>query len=132
MRRGHAVLEPRDVQEALFEVHLVPTQRYQLADAQTMTIRDENQSSVAVAIPANSARRLDELFDFLRRQVLAGSPIAVRDAPGRSHFPSYDCRRAVHSSHIRRRSRGGYRMSWPFWGLFGKVSRNAHCGAVVA
>jgi hypothetical protein len=54
-----------------------------------VAVCEEDQGCVSVTIPANSAGRLDEPVDFLRRQVLAGSPFAVRAALRWSDIPNF-------------------------------------------
>ena len=50
----------------MFEVYLVPAQRIQLACAQAMV------EVIAMPVAPALARRLDQLLDFCRRQVLRG------------------------------------------------------------
>ena len=56
------------------------------------------------AVPANSAGRLDELIDLLRRQVLSGAPHALREASGWGHFPLFACWVRLSSRRNRRRN----------------------------
>ena len=85
------MFEPRDVQEPLLEIDLVPPQRHQLADPQSVAVGEGDQGRISAAVPANSARRLDQLLDFLRRQMLPRAPFAVRNTPWRSNFPVFGC-----------------------------------------
>ena len=73
MARRHAILEARDVQRPGLELDLVPAQRHELADAQPVTVGEEEEGAVAVAVPAGLAGRDQELLDFRRRQVLPRS-----------------------------------------------------------
>jgi hypothetical protein len=77
MRRGHSILQPRDVQQACFQIHLVPAQRDELRDAQPMPVGDEDQRAIARTVAAELARGLQELLDLIGGQVLALAPRGV-------------------------------------------------------
>ena len=82
---------------------------------------------------ARDAGRAHELADLLRRQMLSRSPFSVSDAPRWSDFPVFECWPRLSGRRDRRRNRGRYRLTFPFWVLFGKVSGNAdHHGLAVA
>ena len=116
----------------MLKVDLVPAQGHELGNSQAMTKGDEDQGRISRAVSADSAGRLDELIDLLRRQMLPRTPLAVCDAPWWSNFPVFGCWPHLSDRRIARRKRGRYRLTFPFWGLFGKVSRNAHSRAAVA
>src|SRR3954451_12777655 len=61
---GHAVLDPPDVQEPVLEVDLVPAERAQLGDAQSMAIGDPDHGGIAVPVPVLS-RGSDQALDSL-------------------------------------------------------------------
>jgi len=58
------------VQEPVLEVDLVPAERAQLGDAQSMSIGDPDHGGIAVPVPVLS-RGSDQALDFLGGQVLA-------------------------------------------------------------
>ena len=71
MRRGHAVLQSRDVQQAGLEIDLVPAHRDELADAQPMPVGEEDERAIARTVAADLAGGLQQLLDLLRRQIFA-------------------------------------------------------------
>jgi hypothetical protein len=58
------------VQEAGGEIHLLPTERHQLAHAEAVAVGQHEQRRVPVSVPATPARGRDEPPDLVRRQVL--------------------------------------------------------------
>src|SRR5215207_8708947 len=79
---GPAVLDPPDVQQAVLEVDLVPAERAQLGDAQSMSIGDPDHGGIAVPIPVLPCGG-DEALDFFGGQVLAGAALGLENGPGR-------------------------------------------------
>jgi hypothetical protein len=79
-----------------------------------VAVGDENQGRIPVAIPANSAGRVDELVNLLRGQMLPRSALAVREAPGWSNFPVSGRWRPLSNCRDRRRNRGGYPLTFSF------------------
>jgi hypothetical protein len=79
------------MQEPLLEVDLIPAHCHHLADSETMAVTQENEGSVAMAVPAPSAGSGDELVNLLRCKMLPRSPFAVRDAPSGVTFPFSGC-----------------------------------------
>jgi hypothetical protein len=82
------------MQQACFEVHLVPAQRDELRDAQSVPIGDENERAIARTVAAEFAGGLQEFVDLVRGQILALAPRGVRlarrrdrRARGRSSAP---------------------------------------------
>jgi hypothetical protein len=71
----------------LLQIDLIPPQRDEFADPQTVPVGEQDERRIAVAVPTNPARCANQPLDLLRRQVLARSPFTVRNAPGRGDFP---------------------------------------------
>jgi hypothetical protein len=80
VRRGHAVLQTRDVHQAGLEIDLLPTHRDELRDPEPVPVGEEDERSIARTVAAHLARGLQELLDLRRRQVLAGAPIKIRSS----------------------------------------------------
>jgi len=77
MNRRHPVLQPRDVQEPLSEIDLIPGERTKLTDPQAVAIGDQDHRRVPVPIAAPLLRRDDKSLDLGRRQVFARPPLAI-------------------------------------------------------
>ena len=64
MRRGQAVLESRDVDQAGLQVDLLPAHRDELRHPQRMPVGEENERPIARPVAAHLARGLEELLDL--------------------------------------------------------------------
>jgi hypothetical protein len=84
--RCSAVLRPGDAQHGLLKVDLVPTQRHELSDSQTVPVRDQDQRCIAVTVATHSRGGADQLLDLGRSQVLAASNESIWKPFGRQ-FP---------------------------------------------
>jgi hypothetical protein len=84
------VLRAGDVKVPELEIHLVPAQRHELAHAQPMSIRQQYQRGIPVAVPAQPAGSGHELLNLVGRQVLPAAAVAVRNADWRRDFPIFD------------------------------------------
>ena len=58
------------------KIHLIPAQVGEFADAQAMSVRNQDHRSVPVA-PAVLAGRLDQLLDFGAGQMFSGSDLGI-------------------------------------------------------
>src|SRR5438552_4194146 len=88
MSGGQAALEPGDVQQAGGEIHLLPAESHQLADAEAVAVGEHEQGRVPVPVAATLAGRRDELLNLVGRQVLSASEGRVRH-PSRWNCPVY-------------------------------------------
>ena len=68
MRRGIALLDSTDVQDCVFQVHLLPTQVNQFGGPQTVPKGQQDHGCVAMA-PAVVLGRLNEALDLSLSQV---------------------------------------------------------------
>lgn len=97
-------------------IHLIPSQVHKLGDAQPVTISHEDHGRVAMAV-AVFTRRLDELRDFIGRQIFPRSELRVWQAPWR------DCSfRSVWRNKAQRRfCYGSCRLEWLTVGRRGEL-----------
>jgi len=63
-----AIFQAIDVNEAFAQIDGIPTQGDQLADAQRMAVGNEDQCGIAVPMPSDLLRGLDQLLDLRLRQ----------------------------------------------------------------
>jgi hypothetical protein len=77
------------VQEALLEVHLIPSEGDQLADPEAMAVRHEDARGIAVAVAAEAPGGGYERRHFGRGQVLSRAAFAVRHSARRHDFPVF-------------------------------------------
>lgn len=77
MGRRAPILQPRHVQYAFLEIHLIPAQPSELARTQTMPVCDENERCIAVSIEPISLHGPNHRVDFARGEVLAGADFAI-------------------------------------------------------
>ena len=77
MRAWLAVLRPPDVQQMAFEIDLIPCQRAQLRNSQTVPIGQQHRGRVAVSPPV-ALRGVDQPINLGQGQVLAGPDSSVR------------------------------------------------------
>ena len=75
MRGRSALLDSTDVQDGVFQVHLLPTQVHQLGGPQTVPKGQQNHRCVAMA-PAIVLGRLNQPLDLALGQMLAGPVIS--------------------------------------------------------
>src|SRR5262249_6652182 len=90
MRTRHTALQSSHMEQPRLEVSLIAPERHQLSDAQAMAIGQQDQRRVPVTVAANPLRRLDELLDLARSQVLSGPEITVWPATRRGDIPIYE------------------------------------------
>lgn len=57
MDRCDAVFQPRNVQQSLLQIELIPAQADEFRDTQAMTIGDQDQGGIARAMAAAARRR---------------------------------------------------------------------------
>jgi len=79
-----------------------------------MAVGEQDERRIPAAIPSNSAGRLDEPIDLLRSQMLTRASFAVREALGWSNFPVFGSWPRRSDRRHRYRSRGRYRLTFPF------------------
>lgn len=88
MHRRDAMLEPRNVQEALTEIDLIPAQADQFGHAQAVAVGDQDQRGVPHAMPTDTRSRLDQCGHLLFRQIFPASVSGIRLPAG--NFPFFD------------------------------------------
>jgi hypothetical protein len=88
--RRRAILRTNHAQQAFREIDLIPPQRHELAHPQPVSVRDEEQRSVAVAVTARARGRPDQLLHLVRSQVLARPSVSIRYPLGRQRSQSND------------------------------------------
>ena len=89
MHGSHAVLEPRDMYQALREIDLIPAQTHQFRHPQSMAVSDQEQGRIANTVPAlGSGLSGDDLPDFLFRQIFSAAVVGIPVPDG--NFPFYD------------------------------------------
>jgi len=80
------VLTPRDMQEALLQIRLIPAQTDQLRYPQAVPIGDRNQGGIASAVAPDAASRLHRRL--LIRQIFPAPVGGICLPPG--NFPVFD------------------------------------------
>lgn len=65
MRRQRPVLQTRHVHQAGLEVDLLPAHGHEFRDAKRMTVSQEDQRAIAMAMPADLGRGLQHLVDLV-------------------------------------------------------------------
>jgi hypothetical protein len=88
MDRCNAVFQPRNVQQSLLQIDLIPAQADKLRDAQAMTIGDQNEGGIARAMAAEARRRCHQRCHLIVRQVFPGAIGGV--GPADENFPVFD------------------------------------------
>jgi hypothetical protein len=78
-----AALEPGDVKQTAREIDLTPFEPAKLADAQAMTVGDQDHRGIAMAVATAFARRSHQHVDLGRCQVFAWPAIDVALTPWR-------------------------------------------------
>jgi hypothetical protein len=66
MRAGATILNPVNMQQALFQIDLVPSQRYQLRDPERVPECDKDQGAVTVSVSASLASSVYETLYFIQ------------------------------------------------------------------
>src|SRR6516162_1360312 len=69
MRTALAALQPVNMHATELQVDLIPAQRHQLADAQSVTIGEQDHRRVAMAVATPSASRHHQLVDLVGCQI---------------------------------------------------------------
>ena len=87
MHRRQTVLEPRNVDQALPKIDLVPPQTHQFGDPKTVAVGDEDQSRVAKTV-APLRTRGGDLANLFFRQIFPVAILGIWLANG--DFPVYD------------------------------------------
>jgi hypothetical protein len=80
MRARRAVLNPSDVEVGAVEVYLIPAQITQLRRPESMSEGNQDGGRVPMAMPGLLGR-LDQVLDFLWRQVFASTKLGVWAPP---------------------------------------------------
>jgi len=65
------------MQQACFQIDLVPAQRDELRDAKAVTVGNQDQRAIARTMAADPARGLQELLDLVGGQVFALAPRGI-------------------------------------------------------
>jgi hypothetical protein len=84
MGGGDAALETGDMEQSAREIDLAPFEPAKLADAQAVSIGDEDHRGVAMAVATAFASRGHQHLDLGRRQVFAWPTIDVALSTRRS------------------------------------------------
>jgi hypothetical protein len=71
MRGRHALLQALHVEEAGFQVHLVPAQADRFTDSQAVPKHQQEECTVADAMPAPLACRAEEALDLIGGEILS-------------------------------------------------------------
>jgi hypothetical protein len=78
------IFDAPHMQEAPFQIHLAPLQRYDLGYPEPMTESQNDQCGIAVAMPAYAARCFDQACDFVFGEVLPRPPLGIRQSTRRN------------------------------------------------
>jgi hypothetical protein len=82
------VFQPRNVQQSLLQIELIPAQADEFRDTQAMTIGDQDQGGIARAMAAEARRRRHQRRHLFVRQVF---PAAIGGVgPADENFPIFD------------------------------------------
>lgn len=87
--RRRAVLESIDVDRARTQVHLVPSERHEFGDAQTVAIGQQQHARVPVPVPPGLAGRSLQGGNFGRCQVFAAPDFNIRSTDRRRPFVTF-------------------------------------------
>ena len=84
-----SVLAAADIEQAAFQVDLVPSHLDQFRDSKPVTVSQHDEHAVPESIAADAHGRNPESLDFLLSQVLTAAQDGIRQSPRRMTGPAH-------------------------------------------